>query len=76
MLTRWAGKWPLSSKLSDAIKRFAFVLAVLLVLTTAGSDTPKNHQEWALYEARLELVCPVEWETVGGHFSNLGPQLP
>jgi len=67
VLTRRAGKWPLSSKLSDVVKRLGFVLGVLLVLTTADSTTPNNHQEWARYEARLRLVSSVEREIITGH---------
>ena len=45
MLTRRAGKWPLSSKLSDVVKRFGFVLGVLLVLTAASSVTNNEYFE-------------------------------
>ena len=68
MLTRRAGKWPLSSKLSDVVKRLGFVLGVLLLLTAASGHTPNKHREWASHESRPKVVIPVEGETIGGHF--------
>ena len=66
MLTRRAGKWSLSSKLSDVVKRFGLVAGVFFAHATADSATPNNRQERARYEARLRPVSSVEGETVAG----------